>query len=137
MSEHTPLSHYDYPILDVECCCAICNEWRTKRLDYDNAKRMIRNHSRSCYCWKCCKSRELQIEYLAAQGKRDLYCEMSWHAKDIPHGKTLMAWLQKELTDSQETPGWWAKTSPCFSLGHWVYKFKMHVTSLAASGSYA
>lgn len=133
MSEHSTLEHFDYVRIDVECTCSICTEWRQTRIEFESMKRLIKNHDRSCFCWKCCRVRELQIHYLAIQSKRDIYCEMSWHASKAPKtGGKLMEWLEKELLTSDETPGWWAKISPCFSLGHWLWKFQ--VASLSVSG---
>lgn len=135
MSEISMLNHHDYPRLDVECCCSICTQWRSKRVEYEKLRRLVRPHSRSCFCWKCCRLRELQIEYLAIQNKRDIYCELSWHASHVSGGLHFMNWLQTELLTSRETPGWWAKSSPCFSLGHWVYLYKQAVTALCSGVS--
>lgn len=135
MSEMNPLMHYDYTRLDIECCCPICVEWRQKRTEYESIRKFVHHHSRSCFCWKCCRFRELQIEYLAIQNKRDVYCEISWHSARWPYGARLMGWLKNRLLESEETDGWWAKTSPVFSLGHWVWMFKEDITARAALAS--
>jgi len=133
------LEHHDYPRLDVECCCRICKEWRERRVEYESLRRFVNHHSRSCFCWKCCRTRELQIEYLAVQNKRDVYCELSWHASKHNNGSVMMKWLEKELMESDLSDGWWAKTSPVFSLGHWVWLFKEHVrtSGIVVTGSFA
>jgi hypothetical protein len=48
-----------------------------------------------------------------------------------------MRWLEKELLSDNQTDGWWAKTAPCFSLGHWVYQFSEALAAMAVSGQAA
>jgi hypothetical protein len=133
MTELSPTNHHNYIRIDVECDCPICMAWRQKRVAYEASRQTVQQHNRSCYCWKCRRCRELQMEYIAIQNKRDIYCELSWHASMTKGGGSLMRWLEQELLTSTETVGWWAKSSPCFSLGHWVWMFQKHVTGLTAS----
>jgi hypothetical protein len=125
-----PLNHHEFPRVDIECTCNLCSDWREKRVEYETIRKFVYNHSKSCFCWKCCKCRELQLKYLAAQNKRDVYCELSWHFSKHPAGPRFMGWLENELLTSEETDGWWSKTAPIYSLSHWVYLFK---ESLAAA----
>lgn len=119
-------AHYDYPQLDVSCTCKYCADWREKRRSFDHAKALTSDHSISCYCWRCVARRDLQTSYLAALNKRDIYCEISWHAskhKDS-YGPTLMQWIDVVLQSDELGEGWWYTRAPYFPLRHFLYRFQ-------------
>lgn len=125
MSNISPLNHFEYALLDIECTCNICTNWRDKRMAYEQMKRLVKTHSMSCFCWRCCKARELHTQCSAMQNKRDIYCEVSWHLSlsKVPNGKNFMKNLEQELIKSEESVGWWAKIAPCMSIDHWLWVF--------------
>jgi hypothetical protein len=125
MISYPPLEHYDYPSLDVACCCQLCTDWRHQRDFFDEMKRLTWTHNRSCMCWRCRKRREHQNNFLAAASRRELYCEMSFHASRHPnYGPKLMTWVSRELAESTETNGWWSTLAQAYSLSFWFSKFQ-------------
>lgn len=119
------LDHYNYPKLDVECACSICMTWRGLRNEFDQMKRLTLTHDRSCMCWRCCRRRSLQSSFLAAAAKRELFCEMSFHAARHPsYGDKLMNWVSLELAQNSETDGWWATLAQAYSLTFWFSRFQ-------------
>src|SRR4029077_1145303 len=79
-----------------------------------------------CMCWRCRKRREYQNNFLAAASRRELYCEMSFHA--AAHKKTkapqLMNGVSKELPENPETNGWWSTLAQAYSLSFWFSRFQ-------------
>lgn len=138
VNEYTPLRHYQFPALDVECCCAICRSWRVEREAFDTIKALTYDHQRSCFCWRCKQRRQKQQSFLAAASKRELYCELSWHASRHAgtYGPVLMKWVSKEIT--KETDGWWATFGQSYPLSYWLARFQSAITNvvsgLAVSG---
>jgi len=126
MSKQANLHHYDYPVLDVECTCAFCADWREKRTDFDKWKALTRSHKRSCFCWKCCRRRDAQTEYLASFNKRDVYCELSWYASkhEKTYGPTLINWVEAALLNDTLGSGWWSTRAPYYPLYHFLHKFQ-------------
>lgn len=124
-AKFSPMEHFVYPILDVECGCAVCQEWRSQRDTFDELKRQTLSHDRSCRCWRCQKRRQHQQSFLAAAAKRELYSEMSYHAANHPsYGPTLMNWVEKEISDNDETDGWWATLAQAYPLSYWFGRFQ-------------
>lgn len=124
-TEFSGLSHYNYPQLDIECCCDLCSVWRQQRNLFDEMKRLTWMHNRSCMCWRCRKRREYQNNFLAAAARRELFCEMSFHASRHPsYGPKLMTWVSRELSENTETNGWWATFAQAYSLSFWFSKFQ-------------
>jgi hypothetical protein len=122
---YEPLEHYSYPQLDVECSCNLCTDWRQHRDLFDEMKRLTWTHNRSCMCWRCRKRREYQNKFIAAASRRELYCEMSFHASRHPsYGPRLMAWVSRELAENTETNGWWSTLGQAYSLTFWFSKFQ-------------
>ena len=126
MSEFSPLNHYVYPVLDVECTCSLCSVWRTQRDAFDEIKTITFNHQRSCMCWRCRRRRQLQQGFLAAASKRELYCEMSWHASRHPksYGPQLMDWVRNEIVTNSESAGWWATFGQAYPISYWLARFQ-------------
>jgi hypothetical protein len=136
-SVFSPLEHYVFPTLDVECCCDLCQNWRTERVAFDEIKAVTFNHDRACMCWRCKKRRRLQQSFLAASSKRELFCELSWHA--ARHAKTygprLMVWVTGEIMDNTVTDGWWATLGQSYPISYWLLRFQSAFTSASCSGS--
>lgn len=125
MSAFAPLNHFVYPVLDVECCCALCVTWRRKRDDFDEMKRLTLTHNRSCMCWRCRKRREYQTGFLAAAAKREFYSEMSFHANSHPaYGARLMQFAAETLQNNTESDGWWSTLAQAYSLSYWFAQFQ-------------
>lgn len=126
--EYGALNHYVYPVLDVECNCAMCRTWRLERDSFDDLKRQTLSHNRSCMCWRCQKRRQHQQSFLAAAAKRELYSEMSYHAANHPsYGPQLMNWVSTEIENDVETDGWWATLAQAYPLSYWFGRFQSSV----------
>lgn len=134
MSELHPLAHYEYPKVDIECTCNLCENWRLWRNQYDKYKVLTSDHIRSCFCWRCCRRREAQQHFLAMASQRELYCEMSYHAAQ--HAKTygphLMVWMSHELKNNEASVGWWATIAQTRTLVYWFMRFQ--ASSFCPSG---
>ena len=126
MTAIDPLSHFNYPRLDVECMCNLCQNWRLWRKDYDHYKNLTADHSRSCLCWRCGKRRIAQQHFLAMASQRELYCELSYHASqhEKSYGPSLMSWIQHELRVNEASVGWWATIAQAKTLTHWFMRFQ-------------
>lgn len=129
------LDHYTFPNLDVECTCKLCTQWRQARGVFDEAKMLTNDHTRSCMCWRCKKRRGLQQEFLAASSKRELFCELSYHASRHPaYGKHLMNWAMKEINQEQSN-GWWATFGQSYPLSFWFARFQSAMSGLVSGAS--
>jgi hypothetical protein len=133
VTSFAPLEHFDYVRLDVQCCCPICTEWRTHRDSFEKYRLLTFTHNRSCICWRCRKKRQLQQKFLGASARRELYCEMSYHAARHPkYGSQLMHWVSDELEQSELSDGWWATFGQSYTLTYWFSKFQSTFCYLAS-----
>lgn len=134
------LHHFNYPVLNVECECHFCTDWRAKRTEFEKWKRLTAGHSRSCYCWRCCNRREANIGYSASSNKRDVYSELSWYASgNSMYGPYLMKWIDEALKrEDSSRDGWWSTRSVCYPLSHFLIKFQTAHLSIipAVSGMF-
>lgn len=141
-----PLEHYDYRVLDVECGCAICIDWRAKQAALDAAQATLAGHVPiRCRCAGCRQHTKLRSAQLAARNRRDLYCECSWHASMLDQrnaifdlaasvpgsglGERFMDWVHGQVHTKSD--GWWEKLGPQLTLGTWFDNFTY---ALEASG---
>ncbi len=146
MREFPPLDHGDYAVLDIECSCSICTEWRKTRKRYysftPNAwKKVCRgelvvNHSRACTCKVCLdpKYKKSRTAYLGATERRNLYCESSWHAESNPVllGELYLSWLKDTLADREtRSDGWWEGRSPYLPIQYWITQFRLDMRAEA------
>ncbi|MDE2232573.1 MAG: hypothetical protein KGJ90_00375 [Patescibacteria group bacterium] len=60
--------------------------------------------------------------YLAALNRRDLYCEIAWHATHSPSGQAMMTWVTQEI--SRRTDNWWYMEGPKIELESWLDLFE-------------
>lgn len=121
-----PMNHYDYPVLNVECECYFCSEWRSKRAEFDRWKKLTKGHARTCYCWRCCNRRDAFISFNAISSKREVYCELSWYAShNTKYGPQLMSWLSNGLRkEGEDRDGWWSTRSVYYPLYHFLHQFQ-------------
>lgn len=117
---HTPrvfgaLEHYNYPQLDQQCICLICHDWRTTFRTWRSAPRNFK----------------LRSAYLAANNRRDLYCECSWHAKFSDEmfpeivGQQFMIWIRRIIDDRNERGDcWWEGRAPYLTLAFWMFLYR-------------
>lgn len=126
--------HYNYPILDLLCSCAVCTEWRSTRLFLTS--RGIFSHRRDCICAECLPTRKRRSAFIAAENRRILFCECSWHASSMnpPElGERFMRWLLATLQDRKARgDGWWELRGAGFSIAHWFVLFRHEVFGAAA-----
>jgi hypothetical protein len=134
-----PLDHYDITELD-DCACRYCDVWR-KRRDLVDRARMLFN-ARRCICrncaadpkntiWKCTTYQKAQYAFLAAANRRELWIEMSYHAKfgAEQDGNELMGWLDQKIRSMEVTAkgksrdGWWALHAERTPLENWFCGF--------------
>lgn len=131
------LQHYDYPALDQVCTCLICVDWRKKRAVFHDAQIRVDGHDRSCMCADCKAMRSVRTAFHAADERRNLFCEVSFHAseKSLPDGVRVMEWLHDELTSGRRTDGWWEGRAPYYPLSYWFMQAKKGVMSMAVAVS--
>ena len=150
MQEYSPLNHFDYSVLDQECACDICTDWRGKLARW-RASLAPRWHRRDCACVSCKEYMRTRSAYLAAVHRRDLYCESSWHASMVDHrneifdltisvpgsglGARFMEWLGGQL--EAETDGWWEKLGPRIPLSAWFdgFTYALESSGIGVLGS--
>lgn len=136
-SIYQPLEHFVYPVLDIECCCFLCTNWREQRGRFDFYKMLTLDHNRSCMCWRCQHRRILQQGFFAAASKRELYCEMSYHAslKAHSYGMQLMSWTTSVIEQSREPNGWWSTISQALTLTYWLARFQSETRISGVEGA--
>lgn len=121
MVQRSALAHSDYSAVDPDCSCLVCVDWRAKFEVIKQAKRRVSGHARNCYCADCKTMRIAQGKYRAADSKRELYCEFSFHAAECHDGIQRMAWLLDRVILSQDySDNWWNSISPQISVDHWI-----------------
>lgn len=129
--------HADYSLVDHNCGCGICIDWRETKGTYEAATARVVSHDRSCSCADCGAMRKLRTAYFAANNRRDLYCEISYlvtYSRDLkPYEDRAMKWLSNEIAAPGRSDGWWEGRAPYYSLGYWLNKF-IYAASNAVSG---
>lgn len=139
MTARDPLDHYDVAE-DDPCTCRYCLEWRRRR-DVVDRYRMLFNFRR-CKCvkckdkprnpiWECMGYQENHYAFVAAAVRRDLWIEMSYHAKfgTEQDGRELMAWLDAKIRSMEKhkngkpRDGWWSTHAERYPLDHWFCAF--------------
>lgn len=131
------------------CNCALCKT-NTKRA---RGQRFSAAHHVSCRCVWCEEVKATTEAFMAAQNRRDIWVEMSYHAthdEEIEDGRTLMAWLADELSlarprwseqrvqfGSNQLSWWGAPKNMRFTMGNWIDQFKKAATAglLAVTGA--
>jgi hypothetical protein len=140
---YSALEHHDYRVLDQDCICFICEDWRTKLAILQSWQAKTAGHKLGCPCDGCRQKMRARSGYLAALARRDLYSEGSWHAAVAPHeiidspyiqqcsgvGAVFMDWLGGQV--QRKTDGWWENAAPFIALSTWFENFALVV---AASG---
>lgn len=127
-----PLEHADYSLVDTNCECPVCVDWRTKFEAFKKIQPLVEGHDRGlggakCKCSRCCEMRRIRSLYLAALNRRDFYCEMAWHAGHHPSGQEIMAWATREIRDSNHS--FWYMVSPRMTIGDWLSRFNTAIAS--------
>lgn len=121
MKIYNPLQHADYSVIDGDCACPICTDWRAKAFNINLALSSTHGHARNCYCDSCKKMRSARSAYLASLNRRDFYCELSWHASHSPSGQAIMAWANQQIVE--HTDNWWYIQGCHLTLGYWLSQF--------------
>lgn len=139
----TPLNHFDYGLLDKDCFCEVCEDWRTSLTAYNLTLTKVAEHSRDCECEECRLKFKYRSAYLSAMNRRDLYCEASFHAYHEPElGTTFMDFMKTQVVESDRmTRGWWEMRAPGLPLYRWFSMFQtvrsLMTTGFAVSGAAA
>lgn len=134
---YPPLNHYDYRILDIECRCQVCHDWRMKQQAFQKLVPPTAGHARNCACHDCWVKMRARSAYIAASNRRDLYSESSWHASQITDhncafdaalsaqgsgmGLHFMKWVQGQLRARGD--GWWVISAPYRAVSDWIDDF--------------
>jgi hypothetical protein len=83
--------------------------------------------------------REHARAYHASRNRREVFCEMSYHAGlgDLPNGEEAMAWVYKHVTSSEISDGWWSKRAPYYPMEHWFRQAEkgLRTAALGVSGT--
>jgi hypothetical protein len=116
-----PLEHRDYVVVDHDCICFICDEWRKRQAIMEEARVPVRTHRYNCLCKRCHRMRMAYRSYLAMVNARDFYCEMAWHAGYSLSGSAMMQWAAEQV--SQHDDQWWANDGAASSVGKWLTLF--------------
>lgn len=128
------LEHYS--MLDApECGCVTCMEWELRRSEFVEALPFVpKGHKWTiCACPDCRFVGRIQLNYLAAANRRDLLIEMSFHARHhSTHGRLVMAWMEKELTNPAYTVNWCAQEMSRFPVERWIKRCEMAVSGVVS-----
>jgi len=121
-----PLEHFDYGELDLHCCCAICEEWRSSLAAMKLIEPIKQKYGNNCSKLQdptvipFVKARSI---YHAALNRREMYCELSYHAAQNKNGGALMDWAGNLILDRKRADSWWERYGNEVSLGYWLTLF--------------
>lgn len=120
-----PLNHYDYWLINTFCECQLCLEWRLAREAFAVEQKKT-GRLQDMFGHTTAEWRESMMVYTAISLKRDLYCEMSFHAAYTysASGREIMEWVAAAIADPKRTPGWWTHRGVGLSIDYWVFAFK-------------
>lgn len=118
----SPLEHYG--MLDEEKCgCTTCVDWDQRRNELIEVIRLVpKGHVyTTCDCPDCRFVGRIQLNFRAADNRRDLLIEMAFHARyHSIHGSLIMEWLERELQSPVYTLNWCAQEMPRFPVERWI-----------------
>lgn len=139
MKTFGPLEHYDYAVVDTQCDCVVCEDWRATLKVYEVAVAVRADHKRSCLCRTCKDMYSARSKYLAAMNRRDLYSEASYHAANEPKlGVQFMSWIETQVAEPRpKSQNWWEIKSASLPLGKWFLAFEKASFNVAVSGATA
>jgi len=136
------LEHFDYSVLDTDCICPICEEWRATYQTWLRDQEDPAKHQAGCRCPQYACRIPSRSAYLAAMYRRDLYCESSWHASENKWGRTYMEWLTGQVVEDPAIPNrtrvWWETVGCSAPLHYWFKHFNrraMTISAFASGGS--
>ena len=119
-------NHHDYTLLDSQCMCDVCENWRKAFAQLQVYAEPVKDHRIGCMCPQCVAFRRYRVTYLAVLNRRDLYCEASWHASkaepELGWGPPFMKWVAGQVA-SGYNHAWWAVHAPGLSLMNWFQAF--------------
>ena len=128
-----PLNHHDYWLLDTFCECEVCVEWRGKYELFKKAQELVgqkRFEQQHRAEWQ-----SAMWQYIAASNRRDLYCEISFHAANTyaVSGVQMMAWITEQIRDPGKTDGWWTMREVNLPIHYWILLFLRYVREEAVA----
>lgn len=130
----SPLEHYS--MLDApDCGCQTCIEWEQRRAEFVEVVALVpKGHKWTiCACAICRFVGRIQLNWLAAQNRRDLLIEMSFHARyHSRHGVHVMAWLEQEMQNPSYTINWCAQEMTRFPMERWIRRCETAVSGLVS-----
>ena len=130
----SPLEHYD--MLDSpDCGCPTCLDWEQRRAEFVEVVPLVpKGHKWTiCPCAVCRFVGRIQLNWLAAQNRRDLLIEMSFHARyHSRHGELVMAWLEQEMKNPAYTVNWCAQEMTRFPMERWIRKCETAVSGVVS-----
>lgn len=131
------LSHYSYPELDEGCRCRICQSWRDTQEIYFGYLKITEDHRLGCRCDDCRSLMRARSGYLAATNRRNLFCELSWHATQQKHGIALMRWLWGQIVEQPVVYNdrFWEHNGAETPLISWFREFSAHQRGLGMAVS--
>lgn len=137
-SDEPPIEHFNYDVMDVDCRCRLCDDYRQAKQTYEGTKRERSRHSRFCRCEHCIGHRDRLVDFLAASNRRETYSELSFilASGPVPHrqARECLRWFYGLATDADyNTRTWWALNSPQCTLSKWMELFE--AATLAVSGA--
>lgn len=121
-----PLEHYDYGQLDKACGCRLCEDLRSTQASYQAALDRVAGHPLGCLCQSCKDKYTARSGYLAANHRRDIYSEASFHAAHEPAdlGQRFMEWMGLQVReDDKHTRGWWVIAAAELPMVRWFTEY--------------
>ena len=116
--------HYD--VLDEDCGCPLCIDWRAWRDASNKLAEAVIEHDRNCTCVQCNAFHKARFSFLATENRRNVWTEISYHvtySDDFIHHKTtIMTRLKNMLDDTSVTNNWWAICGAYYPLAWWFRK---------------
>jgi hypothetical protein len=119
MRVYGPLEHYNYQVLDKDCSCRVCEDWRNKKAVVEKRGDLYTRVTRT-------DALDARLSYFAAATRRDLYCESSYHATRNWWGPYFMNWLDGVTIEVDKTDrNWWNRVASRLPLLWWFRQFDL------------
>ena len=116
-----PIEHWNYPDLDANCGCVLCEAYRQLKRQAAALKAAATGHPFRCHCPICQQAKKAHQEFLAIANQRDTYSELTYVVQHRPWRRDFLVWvLPHVLGRTERTDGWWQVRSETYSLRQWI-----------------
>lgn len=116
-----PAEHWNYPDLDANCRCVLCEAYRQAVEKAVALKAAAAGHPFRCRCYVCQQAKAAHQNFLAITNQRDTYSELTYVVQHRPWRRAFLIWLRPRVLGlTGLTDGWWQVRAETHSLRRWI-----------------